>query len=701
VIRAALHRVALGAALLVLAACGGGDGGDGSGGGGPAPPVPEDAPVIEAHLVSWPTSVPGVSATGNTFATVRVRKPGVTAVITDATVSINGTSAVFTSRGDYRAQIPLAPGATATVSVTMGGRNYSQAIRSPTSTTLSVVVPQPGAEWADGVPHRIEWISAGPGDAITLFGVVNARGEFDWPRNGPLMELQSATTSYDLPGGALRPGKDVVLLGQAFKANWNGAATGSYIAAGLLTASAPFDIVARDFDVETLSFEQTHTAVQRLSSAIVPLIGKKVADGSRWDVRTSAVWTVDDPTKVGISSAGELIGVARGRTTVHARVGTQTASISVWVYDNPAWPSYDQATTAYQANAGHVGYVVATSVQPAFPPAQTWSSTLDAAPSYPLVVDSRVFTTTSSGKLYALSLLDGSPLWGPIAPTTGRFTPPAYGGGRVFVATLQGEVRAYEAASGALAWSIQLPDETEVASPPVAHKGFVYVSGAASDQVFALDPSNGELMWKQPGAGGTPAMTDFGLYVTRPCRLREFHPRQGTRYRDITGSCTGGRGKTAGVAQDSYVFSRDPIDTEPSTGPTNLLNSGYLEFAPAIPSSALPVMLPWGNMVFRQDSTVRGVWSPRPQIDKWTFTGDGALTTPPLQYGSTLFVGSTTGKVFALHGENGTLLWTGDTGDAIPAYVDDDELLLRGIGAAEGWIVVPTATTLRAWKVLP
>jgi hypothetical protein len=86
---------------------------------------------------------------------------------------------------------------------------------------------------------------------------------------------------------------------------------------------------------------------------------------------------------------------------------------------------------------------------------------------------------------------------------------------------------------------------------------------------------------------------------------------------------------------------------------------------------------------------------------RWTFVGDGTLTTPPLALGSTVFIGGTSGKVYAVNGDNGNLLWTGDAGVPLPAHVAGDETQLRGLGGGEGWIVVPTGSSLRAWQVAP
>jgi len=117
-------------------------------------------------------------------------------------------------------------------------------------------------------------------------------------------------------------------------------------------------------------------------------------------------------------------------------------------------PGPDEAV-AFQINPGHTGAVENDSLTP--PLTMRWSRNLGAQVSYPLIAGGRVFVTTgssnSTAKLIALEQKTGQTIWGPIE--LGGSSPAsyaAYEGGKVFTVNYDGEVRAFEAATGAELW---------------------------------------------------------------------------------------------------------------------------------------------------------------------------------------------------------------------------------------------------------
>ena len=76
----------------------------------------------------------------------------------------------------------------------------------------------------------------------------------------------------------------------------------------------------------------------------------------------------------------------------------------------------------------------------------------------------------------------------------------------------------------------------------------------------------------------------------------------------------------------------------------------------------------------------------------WDFTGDGSLVTAPLVVGGLVFVGSSSGELYALDAATGASSWSTNVGSAIPAP-NEYNLFERtsGLGAANGTLIVPAA----------
>jgi outer membrane protein assembly factor BamB len=146
-------------------------------------------------------------------------------------------------------------------------------------------------------------------------------------------------------------------------------------------------------------------------------------------------------------------------------------------------PPTKGTAVAYQIDAAHSGAQF-DSVTP--PLTQRWSRDLGGQISYPLIAGGRIFVTVANQnsygtKLYALDETSGATLWGPVdLGGTYNWSNAAYDSGHVFVVNYDGLLRAFDAASGALQWSKQLPEQYSFDSPPTASGGVVYVVGAGT-----------------------------------------------------------------------------------------------------------------------------------------------------------------------------------------------------------------------------
>src|SRR5579859_1960821 len=171
----------------------------------------------------------------------------------------------------------------------------------------------------------------------------------------------------------------------------------------------------------------------------------------------------------------------------------------------------DQAV-AYQENVAHSG---AISGDPMIVSSlvRRWSVNLGGSVSYPLIAGGRVFVTVANSSqsdttLYALDEATGATLWSQVIKSATGINYPwsnaAYDNGTVFVQDYGGDLRAFDAASGTLRWTVTLAGEYAFSSPPVADGGQVFTGGAGSGGlVYGLSEADGSSLWApQPVANG-------------------------------------------------------------------------------------------------------------------------------------------------------------------------------------------------------
>lgn len=381
------------------------------------------------------------------------------------------------------------------------------------------------------------------------------------------------------------------------------------------------------------------------------------------------------------------------------------AALSVVALTTPGTAQTTQtgASVTYQANARHDGSLVDTGVG-APPLSQKWSRDLGGDVSYPIVAGGRVFVTASSPDgygtvLHAMDAATGQDAWAPVdLGGTYWWSALAYGGGRLYAQNYDGVLTAFDPATGKQLWSLTLPGQYSFTSPPTFAGGVVYTGGAGSGgTLYAVDAASGTVLWTQPVANGddsSPAVTASGVYVSYACeQTYAFDPKSGSPLWHHDTSCSGGGGRTP-VVGDGGVWVRDDAGMTPT-----VLNA--------------------------TDGTVRDTyeasgWSPAPAIDgregyfvdggvlkerytptlatRWTFQGDGQISTAPIVVNGYVYVGSQSGKLYALNGATGESVWSTDVGAPINAPDEHNvSQPLTGLGAGGGLVVVPATHQLVAY----
>lgn len=356
-------------------------------------------------------------------------------------------------------------------------------------------------------------------------------------------------------------------------------------------------------------------------------------------------------------------------------------------------PSID--AVSYQINNGHNGFVAFKSAT--LPATATWSIDIGGQPSYALIVGNIVYVTASvngNSQLFALNGTTGAIVWGPIA--FAGATGITYDAGKVFVdsGTFSsiGILSALDAANGNQIWSATIPGEFATQSPPVAAAGLVYT---LDDGVLtAFDESSGAQVWQQSvsGTNGAPAVTVDGVYAAPVCFAFDLQPATGAVIWSNNTGCEGGGGNTP-VVGGGRMYA--PLSPGFYAGNVYAAESGQV--LGAFSASAPPAIST--STVFTLDnSTLQGIALSNNQI-LWSFAGDGTLVTSPIVVNNFVFVGGSSGNLYALDATTGAQLWTKNLGAAIaaPATGGSATQGATGLAAGDGLLIVPAGNSVNAF----
>jgi len=84
-------------------------------------------------------------------------------------------------------------------------------------------------------------------------------------------------------------------------------------------------------------------------------------------------------------------------------------------------------------------------------------------------------------------------------------------------------------------------------------------------------------------------------------------------------------------------------------------------------------------------------------LAKWSFTGDGNLVSTPLAAGGVVYIGSSSGNLYAVDEMTGTQVWNDNLGNPVaPANESRGGWPITGLGASYDLLIVPSGLTLTA-----
>ena len=328
---------------------------------------------------------------------------------------------------------------------------------------------------------------------------------------------------------------------------------------------------------------------------------------------------------------------------------------------------------AVQQNRLHDGFAPVSSPRP--PLRRRWKLELEGA-SQPLIADGKVFALvdrpTDENGLRAFDQRDGSPLWRARLPASENGAGAAYDAGRVFV-SVAGTLRAFDASTGRELWrtpeAYSTSDAYEVGSAPIAFGGVVYVG--SNSALYAVSEADGHTLWRSEYLGEGPSVPAsdghtawLGLLCGGYAAIDvASHARLASRV-----PCSGGGNGQAPVMADGRV----------ALSGSRLLEDRSDRAVDAVASSAPPAFA--HGLRFTLNGTMLEAAPSGGGAQRWEFRGDGSLATPPVVVGRHVFVGSRSGRVYAVDADTGRRVWSDAVGGRDPAELGGRRPRLRRAG---------------------
>lgn len=443
------------------------------------------------------------------------------------------------------------------------------------------------------------------------------------------------------------------------------------------------------------------------------VVGSGFLPGSelRWDGAPRPTVVVSRTVLHASISAADVASPGAVALAVHAPAPALGDSAPV-AYTIEAPAAAPRQARAWQLDPGHTGsWRTPGAATLASSPA--WSRALGGRVAYPLVAGGKVFTLTEGAAdgapgsfLQALDLASGASDWGPITVSGAgvAMAGQALDGGRLFTLRSDGLLAAFDGATGAAAWTLALDPALLWDAPPTADGGLVFVAGGGNPaRAFAVDGATGALRWSTPlapGSGSSPSLSPDGVFLHYTCSSIKLDRLTGSFIWNGYQGCSSDRGATTAYAAGRIFEANVEI---PAIGgwvrdAFDVLDfAGFGRIAPwSIQPLPLVAVDPAGLYVVA-DGGILGM-SPLGDLQAWTFAGDGQLLHPPLVLGDLVVAASTSGAVFAVDASSGQQRWAGAALSS-PDPFTIAPLPPYGLGAGEGFLLVPAGGRLTAWQV--
>jgi outer membrane protein assembly factor BamB len=256
---------------------------------------------------------------------------------------------------------------------------------------------------------------------------------------------------------------------------------------------------------------------------------------------------------------------------------------------------------------------------------RVWRHRADSLLEFPPVLARKtLYFVTNRGTTVALNAETGKTRWRRSVGTLSAASP-AWDDGRVYVVTLDGQITALRADNGRVVWKKDIPSRTE--SSPLVRNGRVYF-GSEDGTVYALNAKNGRTIWTYGASGAVKAAlayNDHKLY---------FGVYGGTAY-------------AIRASDGNEVWST-------GTAGLSLGRSGNFYSTPAVAFGRVYMGNTDGRVYSFTASGGETAWAK--STGSYVYSGPAAA--PVRGRGPTVFIGSYTGRFYALDARSGAERWS-------------------------------------------
>jgi outer membrane protein assembly factor BamB len=329
------------------------------------------------------------------------------------------------------------------------------------------------------------------------------------------------------------------------------------------------------------------------------------------------------------------------------------------------WPMYGVDARRTQAHT-------AIRLRPPF--RVVWTRGIGSLAEFPAVVSEGVaYITNFRGRVYALRMSNGRPLWRVQAPDRKMAASPAVWGDRLVVHGMNGYVSVLRRSDGRLLW--RFPVGSPIESSPIVDGGIDYF-GSWDGRVYALDLRRRQLHWTVSSGckiTSSAALAGSTVYIGDYCGRLLALVR-------TTGSARW-TGRVNGRIYGTPAIARGRVFVPSSTGGslTAFSTGGRLLWQRRVGSYVYSSPAVWGDRVFF--GSYGGVFYALGAADGrtlWTVGTGGSISGAAIVVGGVAYAGSFAHRIVGVDARSGRVLLDFPHGQYVPVSGDGGRLLLHG-----------------------
>ena len=316
--------------------------------------------------------------------------------------------------------------------------------------------------------------------------------------------------------------------------------------------------------------------------------------------------------------------------------------------------------------------------------------------SSPAVVNGMVYVGSVDHNVYAFNAGTGAKVWSDA--TAGKvYSSPAVMNGAVYIGsfgaagTSTGNVYALNASTGALLWHFATTSQVE--SSPTASNGVVYI-GSDDGKVYALNASTGTPLWTfdlgiRGAVVSSPAVVNGVVYIcSTDLKVYALNASTGAQLWSFT---TGSSLEAAPAVANGVVYiGSDDVNVYALNASTGALlwtftTGNSVTSSPAVANGVVYIGSQDGNLYALNASTGAKLWT-------FGLGTSGITRTSPAVANGVVYFSAFDGNLYALNATTGAKLWSyvaganspGTPAMSSPAIVDGTVYLCAGDKSGEG-----------------